>query len=122
MIPDLDLLDLHLLPADLKEGPVVALSLTATISSVRKGELVLALVGYFIHSDKVVIVVELLNGWEVSVLLFLDWIVRITESVGEFLSLQWNDTFSRRIHRISFLVKQCLLLYDGQLLLACNGS
>ncbi len=42
--------------ADFKGGPVVARSLTATIGSVRKSELILNIVGYFIHSDKVVIV------------------------------------------------------------------
>ncbi len=62
----------------MKGVPVVAISPTATIGSVGKNELVLDSVGYlFIHSDEVVIVAELLDGWEVSVLMLLDWQVRI---------------------------------------------
>ena len=47
----------------------MAYSLTATIGSVRKSELVLTIEN-FIHSDKVVVVVELVDGREVFVLLF----------------------------------------------------
>ncbi len=77
--PDLDLLELSLWLADLKGGPVVAWSLQATISSVRKIELDQSLSGWlqFNYTDKVVIVAELLDGREVSVLIFLDWHVRI---------------------------------------------
>ena len=74
MIPDIDLCELSLWLADLKGGPVVAVSLSATISSVRKGELVLSIAGWlqFNDSHEVVIVVELVNSWKVTVLLLLD--------------------------------------------------
>ena len=92
--PDLDLLELSLWLADLKGDPVVAWSLQATIISVRKIELDLSLSGWlqFNYTDKVVIVAELLDGWEVSVLLFLDWHVRIWVSHKRFGSLVLENT------------------------------
>ncbi len=67
-------MELSLWLADFTGGPVVAVSLSATISSVRKNELVLTLVDWFllIDSDEVVIVAEFIDGWEVSILLSQD--------------------------------------------------
>jgi hypothetical protein len=45
---------------------------TATINSIRKSELELIVI-IFVNSDKVVIIAELFDGWEVSVLLALEW-------------------------------------------------
>ena len=47
----------------------------ATIRSIPHGKLVLIL--GFIDGNKVVVVVELFNGWEVSVLLVRDWLVQL---------------------------------------------
>ena len=47
-------------------------SLSSTIGSVRKRELELR-IAYLIHSNKVVVVVELLDSWEVSVLFAIAW-------------------------------------------------
>ena len=58
----------------------------------------------FNDSDKLVIVVELVDSWELSVLLAaLEWHVRIRESVGKFLSLLLNNVLSfaaLRLHGI----------------------
>ncbi len=80
VIPDLDFLELSLWLSDLKGGPVVAYSLTTTIGSVQKSELVLTIKGWLqvIDSDKVVVVAELFDGWEVFIRLeALKWQVRI---------------------------------------------
>ena len=72
-MPDLDLADLCLWLADLKAGPLVARSLRATISTILQCELVLTITCNLIYSDKVVIVAELVNSWEVSVLVSHEW-------------------------------------------------
>ena len=68
-IPDLDLFNLSLWLVDLDAAPVITGSFCATSSTVPQSELVLNSSGYFIDGDKVVVVVELVNGWEVFVLL-----------------------------------------------------
>ena len=77
VIPDLDLLELSRRLADFDAAPVVFRSFRATISTITQSELVLNSFEYFIDGDEVVFVVELVNGWEVSVLPNLDWQVRI---------------------------------------------
>ena len=64
-------MELSLWLADLKGAPVVAISLTPTIDSVRKGELVLSVVGWlqFNYSDEIIIVAKLVESWEMFVLL-----------------------------------------------------
>jgi hypothetical protein len=91
-IPDLDLGDLSLWLTKFKGGPIVFGSLCATISTILQSELVLN-IEYFIDSNKVIVVVELLVGWEVSVLLAaLEWCVRIGISYGELDSLSLEIT------------------------------
>ncbi len=69
-------------------GPVVVWSLTATSGSVRESELVLATEGCFINCHEVVVVVEFVNSWEVSVLLALDLpATRIRVSEAEFVGI-----------------------------------
>ena len=67
--------------AHLDAAPVVlGESLSAAISTIPQNELVLLIASarYFINSDKVVVVAELVGGWEVSVLLAtLEWLGRI---------------------------------------------
>ena len=75
MIPDLDLLYLSLWLVNWDGFPVVIRPFGAAISSIPQNELVLN-IGYFIDGDQVVVIVELVSGWEVSVLLALDWHVR----------------------------------------------
>ena len=76
VIPNLDLVQLNLWLGELYAGPVVFRSFRATISTITQSELVLTR-KYFIDGDKIAFVVELVDGWEVSVLLALDWLVRI---------------------------------------------
>ncbi len=86
-VPDHDLGELSLWLADFTGGPVVTLSLSATVSTILKCELVLVPVDWLRlnDSDKIVIVAEFLDGREVSVLLaVLEWQVRIRVSVAEF--------------------------------------
>ena len=66
VIPNLDLLELHLWLADLKGGPVALGSLTATICSVCKSELAKNTVGLlsFNDSDKIIVKVEFFDVWE----------------------------------------------------------
>ncbi len=87
VIPDLDLADLSLWLAVFKGGPVLFGSLSAAIGSVCKGELVLNSVGYFIHGNKIVVVAELVGGWEESVLLALEWHIGIGQSGLKLLGL-----------------------------------
>ena len=77
MIPDLDLVNLSIWVVYFDAGPVVFKSLSATISTIPQSELELTSIGYFIDGDKVVFVVELVDGWEVSVLIAIEWHVRI---------------------------------------------
>ncbi len=88
----------------------------ATIGSVREGELAKSSVMYFIHSDKVVIVAELVNNWEVYVLLAaFDWNVGIRESRDKIGGLVLNDalkhTFWKRPQFGCTLLSQ---LHEGQ--------
>ena len=67
-ITDLDLWELSYWLAEFMGGPVVLWSHRAPlICSVRKGELELKVIAYVIDRDKVVIVVEFVYGWEVSI-------------------------------------------------------
>ena len=79
VVPDLDLADLSLWLVDFDAGPVVFRSFRATISTIFHSKLVLTRARHFIERDKVVFVVELVDGWEVSVLLGIgiDWQVRL---------------------------------------------
>ena len=85
-ISDLDLFILSIWIVYFSAAPVIALSFCVAISTITQSELVLK-IEYFIDRNKIIIVVELVDGWKVSVLLALDWLVRISESVREFLSL-----------------------------------
>ena len=119
--PDLDLADLCLWLADLKTGPVVLRLPSATISTILQSELEVKLVIclQFTDSDKVVIVVELFSGREVFVLTAtLEWQVRISESVREFLSLLWDNILSTSIDKwcIFCLLKTLVLRLDSQIL------
>jgi hypothetical protein len=112
-------LELHLWLADLKGGPVVVWIPTATICSVQKSELVLIqIVIIFIDRDEVVVVAELFDGWEVSVLLKVpEWHVRIRESEGEFLSYKWINLLSANVSDCCFffLLDFIALLVDSLL-------
>ncbi len=72
-IADLDLAELSLWLADLNVGPLIPLSFCSTICSITQSELELATIVCLIDSDKIVIVVEIFDGWEVNILLLLDW-------------------------------------------------
>ncbi len=87
VINDLDLLELHLWLADLIGGRVVEKYLKSTIGSVQKSESELRIVISFSDRDEVVIVVELLNGWEMCVLILLDWPVGIRVSPKQFVGI-----------------------------------
>ena len=75
VIPDLDLANLSLWLFELYEVPI-ALSFRAAISTIPQNKLVRNS-GSFIDSDKVVVEVELVDDWKVSVLMAIDWQVRI---------------------------------------------
>ena len=88
---------------DINAAPVVVRSLSGTVSTILESELVLIHVGYLIHSDKLVIVVELVDGWEVSVLLFaIVMTIRMRESEAKYgkLILQYisEDTVGQVAH------------------------
>ncbi len=93
VIPDLDLADLSLWLADFKAAPVVFETLSAAIGSILEGELVM-LIKYFINSDQPVVVVELVNSWEVPVLLSFDWQVRLAFFDRELGALSFNNTLN----------------------------
>ena len=64
----------------------VAGSHTVIISSVRKSKLKHSTIEYFIDSHEIVIVIELLDGWEVSVrLAVFEWFVKIRVSLKQKL-------------------------------------
>jgi hypothetical protein len=75
---------------------------------------------YFIDCYEIIVVVELVNGWELSVPLLSDWHVRISESVAEFLSLLFYNIFTTDANdsRLSCLIEFFLLLLNGLLLVA----
>ena len=85
IIPDLDLVNLSLWLVDFNAVPVVTHPFGAAIGSIPQSELVLDIVGYFTDGDKIVFVIELVDGWEVSVLLAVDWFVRFCVSPGQFV-------------------------------------
>ncbi len=75
--------------------------------------------GQFIDCHEIVVVVEFLDCWELSVLLaVLEWHVRISESEVKNFSLLWNDMLSS----LSCLIELFLLLLNGLLLLPCHVS
>ena len=80
VIHDLDLVNLSLWLIEFNAGPVALISFCATKGSIPQSEPVLRTIGYFIESDKVIVVVELIDGWEVSVLLTPYWKVRFRVS------------------------------------------
>ena len=83
-ITDLYLVDLSLWLVFLYAAPIAFGSFCATSRSIPQNELVLTKVGYFIDRNKVVFIVELVDGWEVSVLLAaLDWRIRIRISIQQ---------------------------------------
>ena len=84
-IPDLDLVDLSFRLVDFDAAPIVSVSFGTAIGSIPQSELILTIVGSFIYGDQVVFGVELVFGWEVSVLLALDWHVRIGVSPRQFV-------------------------------------
>ena len=93
-IPDLDLGDLSLWLVDINAGPVVAYTFCATISTILQSELVL-IMEYFIERNNIVVIIELVDCWEVSVLLAaIEWPGRSGESVSHFLSLNCDNMLS----------------------------
>ncbi len=73
IIPDLDPANLSLRHVDLKATPYVGKCLCTTISTIPQDELVLITITVsLVYGDKVIIVVELVYGWEVSVLRALE--------------------------------------------------
>ncbi len=83
---DHDLLHLSLWQVEFIANPVVVSQANCTtISSILDSKLELRSIGYLIDSDKIIFVVELVDGWEVFVLVILDWLVRIKESVEQFV-------------------------------------
>ena len=67
-IPDLDLANQSLWLIELKEAPVDAFSLSATINSIPQIKLKLKTIDSLIDGNKIIGKVELFDGWEVSVL------------------------------------------------------
>ena len=120
MIPDLDLVNLSIWVVYFDAGPVVFKSLSATISTIPQSELELTSIGYFIDGDKVVFKVELVNGWEVFVLLALDWHERISESVRKFLDFSRDNMLSSDANLCCFfcLFDHLFFRLDRLLLLA----
>jgi hypothetical protein len=111
VMPDLDLGDLSLLLAELGVYPVVFGSLSAAICTIPHSELVLNSVVDFINGDKVVVVAELVGGWELSVLLALEWPGRIRESRQELTGLNLKTV----LNFFDFVEKQGFgLLHEGQ--------
>jgi len=83
-IPELNLTNLSLWLVDLNEGQVVFCYFCAAIDSIFQSELV-STIECFIDGDKIVFVVELVDGWKVSVLLAApDRHVRIRVSPVQF--------------------------------------
>ena len=124
VIPDLNLANLSLWLVDLDAGPVVFTSFRATISTILESELILG-IEYFIDSDQVVIVVELVNGWEVSVLLVaLDWHVRIGLFVHELgaLSREYILSTNREEQCLFCPIEAFLLMLNGLVLPVCISS
>jgi hypothetical protein len=120
-IADLDLGDLSLWLLDIQAAPIVFESSSGTTSAVSQNELILA-VEYFINSDQLVVVVELIDRREVSVLLAVfEWHVRITESALEFVSIA-HDTYLKVSLQKQRFCEIVLLNYDHLLLAALNTS
>ncbi len=118
MIPDLDLFELSLWLAAFMGGPVVEESLSSTICSVCKNELKLIFPFWlhFIYTNQLVIVAELFNIWEVSVLLAApEWNVRIRKSRDKLGSMVLDNvpkhTFWKRPQFGCTLLSQ---LHEGQ--------
>ena len=109
VIPDLDLADLSLWLVDINAGPVVCFSFCATISTILQSELVLVIIEYFIERNNIVVIIELVDCWEVSVLLALDWQVRIRKSVSEFLSFNCDNMLSTNANRYFFRLLELLI-------------
>ena len=84
-ITDFDLANLSLWLVNLNAAPVVFWSLSATICSIPERELVLIISVYFVDCDKIVVVIELFDGWEVHVMLALPWHVWLWVSPAEFV-------------------------------------
>ena len=63
VVPDLNLLNLSLGLMDLNAFPLVTRHLGATISAIAQNELIV-ITANFIHSDKIVVIVESFDGWE----------------------------------------------------------
>ena len=77
-VPDLDLAELSVWLADFNAVPLLLISFRATIGSIAQRELPLDItIGDLIERDNIVVVVELVDGWEVSYLLVLDLPVRL---------------------------------------------
>ncbi len=71
-IPDLDLAYLSLwLVVELDADPLVFFSFYATMSSIPQSEP--EQLFFFIDSDQIVVVCELFDGWEMSVMTLLDF-------------------------------------------------
>ncbi len=77
VIPDLDLGNLNLWLFYLKESPIVLGSLGAAIRPIPQSELELIITGYFFDTNEIVVIVELVQGWEVFVLLHINLLVRL---------------------------------------------
>ena len=105
VIPNLYLIDLSLRLVESETGPLIISCLSATIGTVPQDKLILNFGAWLqiIDSDKVVVVAEHFESWEVSVLLLLDRLVRISESELELLFLKHNRKFST-------IVNGCYLL------------
>ncbi len=67
-IPDLDLANQSLWLNEWKEAPVFASTLSVTINSIPQIKLKLKTIDSLIDGNKIIGVVELFDGWEVSVL------------------------------------------------------
>ena len=125
LISDLDLTNLSLWLVDLDQNPVVLSSLRATINTITESKLVLDTVAWlqFIDSDKRVVIIELVDGWEVFVLVAaLERHVRIGFFVHELDALSLNNIL--KTFGLEFGLSEFVLLFwsDGLLLLAPNTS
>ena len=102
-------------------GPVVCVCLRVTICTILQSEIELTIVAYFFDSDKVVVVVEFVDGWEVPVLLAHDLAsIRIGISEHESGALFRDNTLNTNANECRFLclIESLLLLLDCFFLLA----
>ena len=110
---------------ELDAGPAVFRSPRAAASSIPQHQLVLTVVD-LLHSDQIVIVVELIRGWEVSVLLALDLpATSLSHSVLELFCLCWGHKIHStwvRLNSHPCIIESVNQSLNGLVLSACYAS